>query len=421
MPASRRKFDKELLISSAERDGAKPVVPSKPFDSKTTIDFICKCGLPGCRRFDICVNFGFFCLACAVIAKEARKLTTLKLSRNIEQPCEKYQLITDRDDDVQIVSQDLVLSLALAPNIRGVYTRNNKKYLTILWWDTTSHRRGQKNFKKDGHLNMTQVEDFKSNLEMVPDTYRHRVMMKDIAKEVRYFTYYFRLVLPVIEYDAQPVPLDPYIMSSWLGDGSAKKPWICSTDDAILESWRQWASDHDCNFVQNQSRNREENKLLTYSVSRRPIPGKNRSNPLTDILKNLGIYEHKRIPDVYRKNTINVRMNVLAGLIDTDGHLNKTAYEFVQSIAHEQIFDDLREIVTSLGFRMTKKFVTKTCTYKGVKKEFPAVRGTIYGDQRLSEIPLKIAYKKIVKERLSRHDLYTFDVKPVINDSNERD
>lgn len=420
MPAVRRKFNTELLTASALRDGATVLLPEEPFNSKENLNFTCACGGKGCRRMDVCVNFGFFCAPCSAIAKISRQAENMKLSRNLE-PTGLYQLITARDDNVDILTQDHEIALALAPNMRGVYTNTNKTYVTVTWWDMQTHRSRQKSFKNDQKLDLQQVDKFKSTLKAVPDSYRHFVIMKDLVKDVRFYTRNFRLALPVIEYGAQPVLLDPYIMSSWLGDGVAKKPWICGTDDAMLETWRQWASDNDCNFVQNQCHNREEHQLLTYSVSRRPIPGQNRSNPLTDILRNLGIYEQKRIPDVYKKNTIGVRMEVLAGLIDTDGHIhNGTAYEFVQSLAHEQIFDDLREIVISLGFRMTKKSCMKTCTYKGVKKEFPAIRGIIYGDQRLSEIPLKIAYKKMVKERLSRHDLYTFDVKPHIVDSQER-
>jgi hypothetical protein len=109
-------------------------------------------------------------------------------------------------------------------------------------------------------------------------------------------------------------------------------------------------------------------------------------------------------------------MQVLAGFIDCDGYLDKeSSYELVQSKAHEHLFDDIREIAQSLGFRMSKTACIKTCKYKGEVKKCPAVRGTIYGDKRLADIPVRILYKKIVKEKLARHDLYRFDLKPVID------
>ena len=54
------------------------------------------------------------------------------------------------------------------------------------------------------------------------------------------------------------------------------------------------------------------------------------------------------------------------------------------------------------------------CKYKGEVKKCPAVRGSIIGDQRLADIPVRIGYKKMNKQRLARHDLYKFDIKPYI-------
>ena len=70
----------------------------------------------------------------------------------------------------------------------------------------------------------------------------------------------------------------------------------------------------------------------------------------------------------------------------------------MQSLDHEPLFDDFREVALSLGFRMSKTHTTKTCTYLGVKKECPAVRGILYGDARLADIPVRVQYKKFQRE-----------------------
>lgn len=198
-----------------------------------------------------------------------------------------------------------------------------------------------------------------------------------------------------------------------LGDGTAGCPWISNTDEAVLAEWRHWATDRNLRFERMNNAGKSEEELVTWAVWRKP--GQKRQNPLTEALRDLGIYKHKRIPDIYKHNSISVRMEVLAAFIDTDGSLDAgTSYDLSQSLAHEELFDDIREIAQSLGFRMTKTHCMKTCTHKGVKKEFPAVRGCLYGDQRLGDIPVRIGYKKMVKERLARHDLYKFDLKPVV-------
>ncbi len=123
------------------------------------------------------------------------------------------------------------------------------------------------------------------------------------------------------------------------------------------------------------------------------------------------------IPELYKRNSAEVRQQIIAGLLDSDGSLHSgtgTSYEFSQSLAHERLFDDFREIVLSIGLRMTKSYVTKTCVYKGVKKECPAIRGLIIGDiQILKSLPLRIAYKRLSKGQQARHDMLRFNVIPV--------
>lgn len=143
-----------------------------------------------------------------------------------------------------------------------------------------------------------------------------------------------------------------------------------------------------------------------------------KKNPLTQALRSLEIFKNKRVPNIYKQNSYDIRMQILAGFIDTDGSLEQsgTSWELTQSKAHEQLFDDIREIAQSLGFRMSKTACLKTCRYKGELKKCPAVRGIIYGDHRLAEIPVRIPYKKIVKPKLARHDLFKFDLKPIVDD-----
>ena len=54
------------------------------------------------------------------------------------------------------------------------------------------------------------------------------------------------------------------------------------------------------------------------------------------------------------------------------------------------IFDDLVEISHSLVFCMTKVACIKSYNHKGVKKYFPAFRGTLTGDDRLADIQILV-------------------------------
>jgi intein/homing endonuclease len=67
---------------------------------------------------------------------------------------------------------------------------------------------------------------------------------------------------------------------------------------------------------------------------------------------------NKHIPHIYKCNSSENRLKLLAGLIDSDGHLIKNGgYEFTQK--NEKLMDDVIYLARSLGFSCNKK-VKKT-------------------------------------------------------------
>lgn len=130
-------------------------------------------------------------------------------------------------------------------------------------------------------------------------------------------------------------------------------------------------------------------------------------------LSQLNVINNKHIPDIYKKNSKEIRLQLLAGFIDTDGYLQKgsSSYEISQGLKNVKTFDDIKEVAESIGFKVTRNECIKTCLYKGIKKECPAIRGLITGDVHI--IPVKIERKKITKIRSKRHDLLKFDIKKI--------
>lgn len=61
----------------------------------------------------------------------------------------------------------------------------------------------------------------------------------------------------------------------------------------------------------------------------------------------------KFIPDDYKYNSIDVRLEVLRGLMDTDGTVKKTGESSFSTVS-ERLADDIIEVVRSLGGRATK-------------------------------------------------------------------
>lgn len=77
------------------------------------------------------------------------------------------------------------------------------------------------------------------------------------------------------------------------------------------------------------------------------------------------------------------------------------------------IFDDLVEISHSLVFCMTKVACIKSCNHKGVKKHFPAFRGTLTSDDRLADNPVLVPRRHLAGVTvLSPQDILSSSVHP---------
>lgn len=59
----------------------------------------------------------------------------------------------------------------------------------------------------------------------------------------------------------------------------------------------------------------------------------------------------KYIPDIYKYNSIEVRMNILSGLLDTDGYICPPYYNVRYSTVSSRLRDDIIFIARSLGFQ----------------------------------------------------------------------
>ncbi len=86
-------------------------------------------------------------------------------------------------------------------------------------------------------------------------------------------------------------------------------------------------------------------------------------------------------------------MELLAGLLDTDGYLDKNIYEIVQKSV--KLAGDIVALANSLGFfcRTVDKIGYATNTEKKVKRTYK--RTYIYPSYNTSDIPVIIDYKKL--------------------------
>jgi replicative DNA helicase len=107
-------------------------------------------------------------------------------------------------------------------------------------------------------------------------------------------------------------------------------------------------------------------------------------------MRKLNLIDNKHIPFEYLINSTQNRLELLAGLLDSDGHYDKSCngYEITQK--DENLSIQIKFLADSLGFRTSLK--TKKATIKSIGFECDVYRVRIFGD--VDKIPVKIERKK---------------------------
>ena len=219
----------------------------------------------------------------------------------------------------------------------------------------------------------------------------------------------FRYVEPIIEYEETQLNIPPYILGTWLGDGHSATPSLTNIDIPIIEAWKNYGESIGYNITTSNTKERKTNVKIgetPYIQSYHIVKpkGGGRNNIFKDNLKIYNILNNKHIPDEYLYNTIDNRLKLLAGLIDTDGSLTRQSYEISQK--NETLSNDIIKLCRSLGFytRVTKG--EKSCMYNGEKKIGVYYRIIISLNQFSREVPVLLDRKKWKYQGLIQKNIY---------------
>ena len=148
------------------------------------------------------------------------------------------------------------------------------------------------------------------------------------------------LVAPV-QFPRRDVPLDPYLLGVLLGDGglSSNGVRLTTADPEILERVRAAVPT-----------NIWVKHIAGYDY--RIVGARGRPNPVLDALRSLGLHgltsPEKFIPPEYLWNDPQIRLQVLQGLMDTDGHATRDTHVGYTSTS-ERLVADVEFVVRSLG------------------------------------------------------------------------
>ncbi len=192
----------------------------------------------------------------------------------------------------------------------------------------------------------------------------------------------------------QETLLDPYYLGLWLGDGTSRCQETTNIDFEVTEFLQEYAEDLSLKLS-----SRTQGKILEASCHAIVAEKGGQKNILIDNLKLYNLINNKHIPFAYLNNSREVRLKLLAGLLDSDGYLEtitKTNFEITQ--INFSLAADIAFLARSLGFKVNEKeIITSLAThnYKG-----KAIKLLITGETHT--IPTKIKRKQAIKHSTKR-------------------
>ena len=132
-----------------------------------------------------------------------------------------------------------------------------------------------------------------------------------------------------LEYSEKDLPIDPYILGYWLGDGTSERGRITVSDEDRAHAEAEF---HNAGYSTSDDKGRIT--FTTYGLRTK--------------LGALGLLNNKHIPDIYQFASPAQRLALVQGLMDTDGNARDNGgCRFVNTDL--RLIEGLRQLLWSLG------------------------------------------------------------------------
>ena len=222
----------------------------------------------------------------------------------------------------------------------------------------------------------------------------------DIQSSIKHFSDNYRMVASdECEFGFHVnLPIDPYFYGLWLGDGSTKGTDITTADPEIIDYLRSYA-------------NRLGMELSVYKhttgCDRYNIKRKSHTDSIgfKGILLPVTGNQKEHINRDYLNASISDRYRLLAGLIDSDGYLNKHHTGYQITMKYLSCIEDIQELARSLG-------ITTNIRVKYNKKLNKNYYILCLSGKNCVKIPVLLPRKKCkLSSKEYRH--FSFSIEPI--------
>jgi phage terminase large subunit-like protein len=143
------------------------------------------------------------------------------------------------------------------------------------------------------------------------------------------------------------LPIDPYIFGVWLGDGHSAGAALTTMEPEIVEAMEN------AGYTPRRHQSTNNGLASTYGFGskddvRDQESGRMLSNgSVHSSLRALGVVKNKHIPWVYLNASVEDRLALFQGLIDSDGYVDKNLVEFTS--CNRKLAEDFIELAAGLG------------------------------------------------------------------------
>lgn len=184
-----------------------------------------------------------------------------------------------------------------------------------------------------------------------------------------------------LEMPERDLLIAPYVLGAWLGDGYSHRGMICGLDHQVFEHCYELGYEYKQSTRDKIIKNSHEDfRIVEYPLLGKQLKEFKMSAPSGYRTRRDG--EVKYIPTEYLTSSIEQRRELLRGLVDTDGGVEKNgAVQFYTS--NPRLRDDAKALISSLGyipFVTTKKTPSYTQDGKQYRSSKPSYTITFQAD-----------------------------------------
>lgn len=211
----------------------------------------------------------------------------------------------------------------------GVYPQGVKPLYRIIMQDGSETLAGLE------HLWLTQtINEKKKNINSIKTTKQIIETLKE-GKINKRNNHFIPFINP-IQFDYKEIKINPWLLGAYLGDGYGGV-MFSNTEKDVVKKFES--------LIDTKLTRRTDNDFYIHKG---------------EFYKSLNEYkltkcrsQEKFIPESYMNNSINVRLEILRGLLDTDGYVDQDTATIEYSTTSPYLKEQVKEIVMSLGGRCT--------------------------------------------------------------------